>query len=341
MADFVLAFAFFTALMYAGLVPRTIHQRSAVVISASLGLSLSVGLVWWELQHGWSIRHLGPAAVGFAIIVLGMVMYRALKQVGGSWGGAGVALGASLIIASLLGSSPPIDQGLIQSIIGVALTVGILAFFFHTNLQTGPATHRVKKMKPIIQADRRNHEQVRRVDRKVRRDVERTGRMVKDLDQRPEKASDLMLQIRRLLPAQGWLTKRMAELRAKAHRVRHGHIARLKQTSQAYASLSSPVKKKAAAELIAAYRRLVDIDALLEQLDKAVATNEQRIGELTEQAAALLRRNDHRGLHEMFEQVKKLAKHNTQLFSRIEATEKRIDAVITQVAEKAKQVNEQ
>ena len=44
-ADFVLAFAFFTALFYAMLAKRIEHQRSAIVISGVMGFVLSIGFI--------------------------------------------------------------------------------------------------------------------------------------------------------------------------------------------------------------------------------------------------------------------------------------------------------
>ncbi|NLF02799.1 MAG: hypothetical protein GX601_17670 [Anaerolineales bacterium] len=91
--DFVLAFAFFTALAYAVSGKRFDRQRPAIVMSAVIGLSLTVRLVWWERQNDLSIRDLGPLAVGFAIIILASVMYQAIRQTGGSWAGVGTLWG--------------------------------------------------------------------------------------------------------------------------------------------------------------------------------------------------------------------------------------------------------
>jgi len=45
--DFVLAFTFFTALIYAILGQRFGRERPAAM-SGVLGLALAIGLVWWE-----------------------------------------------------------------------------------------------------------------------------------------------------------------------------------------------------------------------------------------------------------------------------------------------------
>ena len=96
--DFVLGFAFFTSVIYAVLSRRFGQQRPAVVMSAALGLALAVGLVWWEYVNGFSIKHLGPIAAGFAVIILGGVLYQALRQAGGSLAGAGIARGGCLLV---------------------------------------------------------------------------------------------------------------------------------------------------------------------------------------------------------------------------------------------------
>jgi len=129
--DFVLAFTFFTALVYAVLGKRFERQRPAVAMSATLGFALSVGLVWWERSNGFSIRDLGPIAAGFAIIILAFVMYQSIRQVGGSWAGAGIALGASILVAEVLGMHIPISAQTIQTLVAVTLIVGVAAFLHH------------------------------------------------------------------------------------------------------------------------------------------------------------------------------------------------------------------
>ena len=81
--DFVLAFTFFAALSYATLGRFFGRQRPAMAMSVSLGLALATGLVWWEHDHGRSIRSLGPVATGFALLIVAAVLIGAIKRQGG------------------------------------------------------------------------------------------------------------------------------------------------------------------------------------------------------------------------------------------------------------------
>jgi hypothetical protein len=78
--DFVLAFAFFTSMFYAMLGKRFERQRPAIAMSAAIGFALSTGLVWWEQANDFSIKNLGPIAVGFAILLLAFVMYQSVRM---------------------------------------------------------------------------------------------------------------------------------------------------------------------------------------------------------------------------------------------------------------------
>jgi len=141
-----------------------------------------------------------------------------------------------------------------------------------------------------------------------------------------------------MLPAQGYLTERMAKLRAKAHQIRNGHIARLEETRHVYAKLPRSVKKQAAAELAAAYNQMIGMDTRLERLDKAVAENEKRIREATQRAQDRARQYDHRGLVECLRDAERLQHHNSRLFRTIEGTEAKLTALARQVAARAKRV---
>ena len=144
-----------------------------------------------------------------------------------------------------------------------------------------------------------------------------------------------------MLPAEGYLTERMAELRAKAHRIRNGHIARLEETRHVFAKLPTSAKKKAATELAARYNQIIGIDTRLERLDKAVAENERRIKEMTGQAQKYSANYEHQKLCDCLKAAQKLQRHNSKIFKIIDRTEGKLTAIAKNVARQVKQVNKE
>jgi hypothetical protein len=336
--DFVLAFAFFASLVYATLAKRVGHQRSAIAMSAAVGLALSVGLVWWEKSTGFSIRDLGPIAIGFAIILLAFVMYQSIRQVGGTWSGAAITLGASATIAKLLGIPIPVNADAMQTLASATIIVGVLGFMLHyrRHLSLPNLRSRVPEIKPDLSRLYRERHLSNELERRLNDIRQQSNALAK----RPDKAADVVRQIREILPAEGYLTERMVQLRAKAHGVRNGHIARLEETRYVFARLPTSAKKKAAAELAAGYDQIIGMDTRLERLDKAVAENERRIRELTRDAQERAARYDHRGLVDCLKNAEKLQKHNSRLFRIMKRTEGKLTALLKQIAARAEQVDQ-
>lgn len=334
LADFALAFLFFTALCYATLGPHFgRHRRPAIVLSVTLGLALSTGLVWWEQANGYSIRSLGPIAVGLVLILLALVIYRAFKLLGGTIAGAGLTLGLVIAAAMLLNAQWPAAQKAVNTVAGVAILIGLVALVIHL---TPPGTRsRLTSTAPLTRHDMGNVHDACYVSEKLRRGFRDLRQQVRDLRDQPAEVQDVMRQLQRMLPAEGYLTRRMAELRTKAYQVRHGHVARLEETKHLYANLPVSAKKQAAAQLAGRYRQMIGIDQRLERLDRAVAATENRIRELMKRAQIRLRRYDHRGLYHTLKEAEKLQKHNTRLFALINRTQGKLVGVAERTAQQA------
>jgi hypothetical protein len=336
--DFVLAFAFFTSICYAVLGKRFGQQRPAIAMSATIGFALSVGLVWWEQANEFSIRHLGPIAVGFAIIVLAFVMYQAIGQVGGSWAGAGIALGASILIAKVLGLKIPLDSEVILTVMIVALIVGILSFLSHRHYNY-PKLQYSRPFVRDIRHDMSDLYRDRRLSNRLTKRMRNLRHEAKTLDEHPEEAGEILQQLRKILPAEGWLTQRMSQLRAKAYRIRNGHIARLEETRHLLAKLPASAKKKVSVELAGRYTKLVGIDTRLQRLDGAVAENEYRISQLTREAQKYTTQSDPKKLRDAIKAAEKLQHHNSRLFKIIVRTEAKLTRVAMQAADKTREVD--
>jgi hypothetical protein len=147
----------------------------------------------------------------------------------------------------------------------------------------------------------------------------------------PEGAGDVMLQLNRMLPAEGWLTERMARLRTKARLMRKGHIARIKELRKEFGHLPPQAKGKVAKEIVARYKEL-RIDVRIERLDKAVAENERCIRQLTRRAQAHVQAHEHQELLQVLDAASKLQTHNAKLITLIERTEDRLNQIASMLA---------
>jgi hypothetical protein len=338
LADFVLSFTFFTSACYVVLSKRFGMQRPAAAMSATIGLAFSVGLIWWERATGFSIRNLGSIAIGFGIIAMAFVMYQAIRQIGGSWSGAAITLGVSILIARMLELHIPIDEQVIQVVTMVALIAGILALVSYTR---GHAVYvqPVRTRLPDVRHDMTDLYRDRNVSNQLSKKIKNLRKTADTLSEHPQQSVNVLPQLKRMLPAEGYLTERMAQLRAKAHQIRNGHIARLEETRQVFTSLPTSVKKKASAELAAGYKQIIGIDTRLERLDRAVAENERRIIDLTRSAQQYASRYDHRQLTGCLKTAERLQHHNSKLVKLIEHTESKLSAVAKNVARESRQVN--
>jgi hypothetical protein len=330
--DFILATLFFTSLIYAVLGQRFSRQRAVAVASLAIGLALSTGIVWWEAGHGYSIRDLGPLGIGFAILLLSAVMYRALQDIGGRFSGIALTLGSSVVIGWILGIRLPIKPEVIRMITVVALLAGILALVRHQHRPHRWFPQQVRTI-PSVRNDLRGVRQDSSVANWIHQNLRRARVTSRFLHDRPDLSDDVLVQLKRMLPVQGYLTKRLARLRERAHRMRHGHVARIKEIRQDISELPPEAKRKLSEELAARYEQL-KFDFRLERLDKACAETERRIRDLTQQARTRLARHDFRRVTEILKHAEKLQAHNTRLFAIIDRTEVRLGKIAVELAKK-------
>jgi len=244
-------------------------------------------------------------------------------------------IGACILVARIIGIDIPIDSEIIQSVVGAALIIGILALLFNTR------GHSIRFPKHRTDSPKTRHNmsnlyRERHLSDQLGKGLKKLHKKTNTLNERPEEASNVSLQLKRMLPAEGSLTERMSQLRAKAHPLRNGHIARLEETRHVFAKLPTSAKKKAAAELAAQYNKMVGSDSRLERLDKSVAENERRIKELTRKAQDYTARHEHKKLGETLKAAERLQKHNSHLFKIIERTENKLTTLAKNIA---KEVN--
>jgi hypothetical protein len=335
--DFVLAFTFFSALCYAVLGRQFGRQRPAAAMSVALGLALAVGLVWWQDAHGYSMRDLGPIAIFLALVVLAGVVYAAVQHLGGNWAGLSIALAACLLIGSLLGTPWPIDTGLVATLGFVAFIIGVLVYVSHRQVERGhvpPAREEYAR----VGYDLRGLERDRRVAEDLSTHLRQLRTEADFLITRPDVAGDFMTQLQRLLPEEGWLTQRLAQLRATAHYARAGHLARIHELREMVNQLPPDARAKAAQELAARYTEL-QLDVRLERLDRAVAEIERRIRELTARAETCVAQHEYPKVEGLLNEAAGLQDHNVKLIKLIEGTEQRLLAAARQLVQQTSGVS--
>jgi hypothetical protein len=327
--DFVLSFTFFTALCYAVLGRHFGRQRPAAAMSIALGLALATGLVWWQATSGYALRDLGPLALAFVLLVLAGTVYAAFQHIGGTSAGLALALASSLLVASALGLPWSIDPGLMATIGFVALLIGVLALLARRRIRWGhvvPAPQEVAR----VRHDLRDLQQEYRVAEHLSTELRELRTEARFLVSRPEVAGDFLLQLRRLLPEEGWLTQRLARLRETAHYARAGHLARIAALREFLHTLPPAARAKAAQELTARYAEL-DLDQRLERLDRAVAACERRIRDLTARAAACVANHDYPPVQGLLDEAAKLQEHNARLIKLIERSEQHLLTIARQL----------
>lgn len=331
--DLLLAFTFFTALCYAVFGRHFGRGRPAAAMSVAVGLALAFGLVWWETERGYSVRDLGPVAVVFAVIILAGIIFQAVRQVGGSWAGVGIALGVSVLIGWLLGMPAPVDANVVSSVAFVVLLAGIVAFFLHRQGERAKLISMAAEA-AAVRLDLRDLYEDRSFADRVTAQLLDVRRQAEALADRPEMAGDVMVQLQRILPEEGWLTERLAQLRAKARLIRAGHIARIDELRGVMARLPPPARRKLAEELASRCAEL-RIDARIERLDRAVAENERRIRDLTRQAQEWLATWNYRELSTVLDKATSLQRHNANLLRIIERTEATLLAEARRMSEES------
>lgn len=337
--DFVLGFALFTALSYAVLARRFEHERAAVVMSAVIGIALACGLVWWEADHGLSIRHLGPIAVGILLLLIGVILFQGIRKAGGAWGGGLLALGIAMFLALLVQLPIPINSQVLHTALVILLIFGLVAALEHRHVQYRRVDMPVQRERRVVRDNVKEIDEGARVSDWLSKGFGKLRRRTGNLRDRSEGADDVIVQLNRMLPEQGWLTKRLADLRGRMHRIKEGHVARIEELRKHVRHLSPEAKRNVSRELSRRFKELKQ-DTRLDRLDAAVAENEKRIKEITQQARQATQQHDYPRLHQLFKQAEKLQQHNTRLFQIMDRTEKRLAALAQKAARDAAQVKD-
>jgi len=272
------------------------------------------------------------------------VMYRVLREIGGRFAGIALTLGASILTGWILGLEVPINQEVISTVTTVALIVGILALVAH---RKPPNFHRLRepfpnlgRTVPTARNDLRDLYRSRQLGRWLQDNLHRVRHEADFLEGHPELEVSILTQLKRMLPAEGYLTERLSALRERAHYMRMGEIARIEEIRECLTKLPAAERRRLGEELAARFKEL-KLDIRLERLDRACAEAERRIRQLTLAAAEGLQRHDYRKVSDLLEGAEKLQAHNTRLFKIIDRTEKKLIAIARHAVQQTPEVTQE
>ncbi len=351
--DFLIALVFFTALAFAVLGRRLGHARAGAAASAALGFALALGLAAWEVNTGWRISDIGPIAAGFGLIVIALVIYHAMKKIGGQWAGVLIALGSASLIGQVL-SLPGLSNllhGVVLPLVGIGLLAAGMMRLSHHHQTPYPNVSPSNAITPApiavpapndLEEVRDSQEQVHAID-DVHRLADRIERTLSDTDRygralpaHPDLARLIRQQVDAVLPATQQITRQLAELRAHTELVRRGHLAKIRRLAPVVPKLDPTAARLASKRL----RDLYDEASLgqrLERLDQAAAATEQRI---TQTITSVRQSLDAARYHEAASALRRaelLGRQAKKLIAQIDKQQKRVLALAIDAAKQSKE----
>ena len=323
--EFLIIFTFFISLMFAIFKRRFGDHRLTGALSASISFALSIGLTQWMNRHGYSMTDLGPVAVIVVAAFAAAVIYSLIKT-----SGHGVI--AILTIIILIAATLPRTYWFFdyQTVFDLVLAGWLLILIWMLMKNSRPhrsvpsvrkrdypdmddADDQIKQM----YNDRRLSKQISGQLRKLRKPSQLLG----DTN---SQSTNLILQLQRILPQQGFLAGRMAGLRKKAHLMRNGHIAKIKDIKNLYRQLGPLQKQKVSRQMIEYYQNQTDLDRRLERLEGFIADIEKQSRQLIVRAEICVKNKEFKQYDHIIKKAAKLQDRVTHIIKVIIRTEKKL-----------------
>lgn len=354
--DFLIALVFFTAVVYAVLGRRLGHRRAAAAASAAMGFALSLALIAWEVQTGRRIADLGPIAVGLAVIVLALVVYHTMRQIGGRWAGVLTAVGAAALIGQVL--SVPGLSGLLNGVVlplaGIGLMTAGLIRLMHDRHARSPnqaaadaswrndqfARSRNPSIQQSIEEQRELEDtkqqvhaidDIHRITGRIEQALSHAARLGKELPAQPELARLIRQQLDTLLPASQEITRRLAQLRAHTELMRRGHLGKIRRLVPQVPKLDPPASRAASQQIRDLYKQC-NLDQRLDRLDQAAVMTQQRITQTVEQVRQLLDAGRYQDAASSLHRAEHLGRQARKLIDQIDYQQKRVLALAIDAA---------
>jgi hypothetical protein len=164
------------------------------------------------------------------------------------------------------------------------------------------------------------------------RKLKRTTELLGDKN---SQSTDLVLQLQRILPQQGFLAGQMAGLRKKAHLVRNGHIAKIKDIKKLCRQMGPLQKREISRQMIEYYQKETDLEKRLERLEGLITDIEKQSRELIVRAQICVKNNDFKQYDDIINKAKRLQDRVTHIIKIIIRTEKKLSATSQKIVRDA------
>lgn len=318
-ADFMIAFVLFMSLSYAVLADRLHHNRSAVVASSSLSLTLASGLVWWESVNHFRLLHLGPIALGFLVLIIATVIFGVFRQISGSMPAAFLSLGSCLLFGWSVELNWLIDPEIVSLITWIMVIAGMSMVLSHKKELKLTGKSSLETMNDNLESEN----QATKLGHRIQEEISSVQKDSKYISNNPDTAKRIQIQIEKILPQAGILTVKMAELRRKANLIKNGHAVKLKQLRNILQRTPADKRASIVSQMRKVYKQF-NFDQRIERLDNVVAETEKRIRQTLNRSIQKLSQKDTAGLNKLLNHAKRLQKHNIKLLSTIQRSEKKL-----------------
>ena len=283
-------------------------------------------------DNNYHMGNLGNIAIIIIIAFTAAVIYKLFKHSG--HGVIAVITVALIILPALSRTFWFINYQLLFDIIFMGwILILIILLVKYASINNSPSPFYYPKTKykePIFQDEPDSaDEEINRMYR-FRNLSENISKKLRQLPKPSEllgdkkQSTNLLIQLQRILPEQGFLINRMAELRAKVHMVKNGHIAKIKEIRKLYKLIPNHQKREVSKHMIEYYRNETDFEKRLERLESLVTAAEKQNSELMANAKACVERHKFKEFDHIVHKAQRLQDHITHIIKIIIRTEKKL-----------------
>ena len=333
--EFLIIFTFFISLLFSIFKRRFGDHRLTAALAASISFALSIGLTSWISNKGYNMTDLGPFAIIIIVAFADVIIYSLIKRSGHEF----IAiLTVVLMTIPLIGRIYWLTD--YQMIFDMTLTLWliILIWLLIKNSTPNRSVYYAKKdnYTDIDQADNQIKRMYtdRRLSGYISGQLRKLRKTTELLGDKNSQSTDLILQLQRILPEQGFLSGRMTGLRKKAHLMRNGHIAKIKEIKTLCRQLGPLQKQKVSRQMIEYYQNQTDLDRRLERLEGIITNIEKQSRDLIIRAQICVKNNDFKQYDHFIKKAAKMQDRVTHIIKVIIRTEKNLSDTAHKIVQK-------